>query len=81
MTRAFKSGPRPSPTKAEIDDQKKAKVKRAFRSNDTYRVEARKGGKMNAGLKAYLAKKKKRKVKNNAWNNDEKTNVQKRFKT
>ena len=46
MTRAFRSGARPSPTKAEIDDQKKAKVKRAFRSDDAYRVEAKKGGKM-----------------------------------
>jgi hypothetical protein len=65
MTRAFRSGARPSPTKAMIDDQKKAKVKRAFRSDDAYRVEAKKGGKMNAGLKAFLAKKKKRRVKNN----------------
>jgi hypothetical protein len=46
-----------------IDDQKKAKVKRAFRSDDAYRVEAKKGGKMNAGLKAFLAKKKKKKGK------------------
>jgi len=30
---------------------------------DSNRVEARKGGKMNAGLKAYLAKKKKKKAK------------------
>ena len=30
---------------------------------DNNRVEARKGGKMNAGLKAYLAKKKKKKGK------------------
>ena len=30
---------------------------------DSNRVEARKGGKMNAGLKAYLAKKKKKKGK------------------
>ena len=36
MTRAFRSGARPSPTKAMIDDQKKAKVKRAFRSDDAY---------------------------------------------
>jgi len=63
MTRAFRSGARPTPTRAEIDDQKKAKVKRAFRSDDAYRVEAKKGGKMNAGLKAYLAKKKKKKAK------------------
>jgi hypothetical protein len=51
----------PSPTKAMIADQKAAKAKRAFRSDDAYRVEAKKGGKMNAGLKAYLAKKKKMK--------------------
>ena len=61
MTRAFRSGPRPRPTKEMIQDQKKAKIKRAFRSDDAYRVEAKKGGKMNAGLKAYLAKKKKMK--------------------
>jgi hypothetical protein len=30
-------------------------------SDKAYRVEAKKGGKMNAGLKAYLAKKKKMK--------------------
>jgi hypothetical protein len=30
-------------------------------SDKSYRVEAKKGGKMNAGLKAYLAKKKKMK--------------------
>ncbi len=44
-------------------DQRKAKIQRAFRSDDAYRVEAKKGGKMNAGLKAYLAKKKKKKGK------------------
>ena len=60
MTRAFRSGPRPRPTKEMIQDQKKAKIKRAFRSDDAYRVGAKKGGKMNAGLKAYLAKKKKK---------------------
>ena len=63
MTRAFRSGPRPRPTKEMIQDQKKAKIKRAFRSDDAYRVGAKKGGKMNAGLKAYLAKKKKKKGK------------------
>ena len=63
MTRAFRSGPRPRPTKEMIQDQKKAKIKRAFRSDDAYRVGAKKGGKMNAGLKAYLAKKKKMKKK------------------
>ena len=63
MTRAFRSGPRPRPTNEMIQDQKKAKIKRAFRSDDAYRVQAKKGGKMNAGLKAYLAKKKKKKGK------------------
>ena len=56
----------PSPTRAMIDDQKKAKIKRAFRSDDAYRVEVKKGGKMNAGLKAFLAKKKKAKMKKKA---------------
>ena len=53
----------PSPTKAMIADQKAAKAKRGFRSDDSYRVEAKKGGGMNAGLKAFLAKKKKKKGK------------------
>ena len=35
--------------------------KQAMTSDEAYRVEAKKGGKMNAGLKAYLAKKKKMK--------------------
>jgi hypothetical protein len=37
--------------------------KKAMTSDAAYRVEAKKGGKMNAGLKAYLAKKKKKKGK------------------
>ena len=51
MTRAFRSGPRPSPTKAMIEDQKKAKVKRAFRSDDAYKVEAKKGGFIQKAIK------------------------------
>ena len=39
------------------------KQKQKMTSDPAYRVEARKGGKMNAGLKAYLAKKKKKKGK------------------
>ena len=34
--------------------------KQAMTKDDAYRVGAKKGGKMNAGLKAYLAKKKKK---------------------
>ena len=68
MTRAFRSGARPSPSRdskvrTAAEDQGKARMKRAFRSDDAYRVGAKKGGKMNAGLKAYLAKKKKKKGK------------------
>tara|TARA_B100001939_G_scaffold88879_1_gene76168 strand:+ start:45 stop:224 length:180 start_codon:yes stop_codon:yes gene_type:complete len=37
--------------------------KQAMTSDAAYRVEAKKGGKMNAGLKAFLAKKKKKKGK------------------
>ena len=37
--------------------------KRRMTADDAYRVGAKKGGKMNAGLKAYLAKKKKKKGK------------------
>ena len=37
--------------------------KKAMTSDAAYRVEAKKGGKMNAGLKAFLAKKKKKKGK------------------
>ena len=39
------------------------KQKRRMTADDAYRVEAKKGGKMNAGLKAFLAKKKKKKGK------------------
>ena len=57
-----RSKSRPSGSKVRIaaEDQGKARMKRAFRSDDAYRVGAKKGGKMNAGLKAYLAKKKKK---------------------
>ena len=41
----------------------KQKDKQAMTSDAAYRVEAKKGGKMNAGLKAFLAKKKKKKGK------------------
>ena len=44
MTRAFKSGPRPRVTKEMIEDQKKAKIKRAFRSDNAYSM-MKKGGK------------------------------------
>ena len=44
MTRAFRSGPRPRPTKEMIQDQKKAKIKRAFRSDNAYSM-MKKGGK------------------------------------
>jgi len=51
MTRAFRSGPRPRVTKAMIEDQKKAKIKRAFRSDDAYKVEAKKGGFIQKAIK------------------------------
>ena len=51
--------------KAKIrDNRKTGQFKKMLRPGlDSNRVEARKGGKMNAGLKAYLAKKKKKKAK------------------
>ena len=51
--------------KAKIrDNRKTGQFKKMLRPGlDSNRVEARKGGKMNAGLKAYLAKKKKKKGK------------------
>ena len=49
--------------KAMFEKKKKTFAKEKMTSDDAYRVEARKGGKMNAGLKAYLAKKKKKKAK------------------
>ena len=50
-------------SKAKIRDERKTgQYKKMLRPGlDSNRVEARKGGKMNAGLKAYLAKKKKMK--------------------
>ena len=53
-------------SKAKLRDQRKTgEFKKMLRPGlgDNNRVEARKGGKMNAGLKAYLAKKKKKKGK------------------
>ena len=53
-------------TKAKLrDNRKTGEFKKMLRPGlgDNNRVEARKGGKMNAGLKAYLAKKKKKKGK------------------
>ena len=50
-----------SPEKAK--EQSKRMGKQAMTSDAAYRVEAKKGGKMNAGLKAFLAKKKKKKGK------------------
>ena len=49
--------------KAMFEKKKKTFAKEKMTSDDAYRVAARKGGKMNAGLKAYLAKKKKKKAK------------------
>ena len=52
--------------KAKLRDERKTgEFKKMLRPGlgDNNRVEARKGGKMNAGLKAYLAKKKKKKAK------------------
>ena len=50
-------------TAFDSDMYKKDRQKRSMTFNDAYRVEAKKGGKMNAGLKAFLAKKKKKKGK------------------
>ncbi len=55
---------RKGPTKfgrAMFEKKKNTFAKEKMTSDDAYRVEAKKGGKMNAGLKAYLAKKKKMK--------------------
>ena len=57
---------RKGPTKfgrAMFKKKKNTFAKEKMTSDDAYRVEAKKGGKMNAGLKAYLAKKKKKKGK------------------
>ena len=40
----------PSPTRAMIDDQKKAKIKRAFRSDNAYSM-MKKGGKAKKKMK------------------------------
>jgi|TARA_R100000027_G_C2167726_1_gene69752 hypothetical protein len=52
-------------SKAKLRDQRKTgEFKKMLRPGlDSNRVEAKKGGKMNAGLKAFLAKKKKKKGK------------------
>ena len=50
-------------TAFDSDMYKKDREKRSMTKDDAYRVEAKKGGKMNAGLKAFLAKKKKKKGK------------------
>ena len=52
-------------SKAKIrDNRKTGEFKKMLRPGlDSNRVEVKKGGKMNAGLKAFLAKKKKKKGK------------------
>ena len=52
-------GPRKMLTRAQAMKQQKNRMT----EDDAYRVGAKKGGRMNAGLKAYLAKKKKKKGK------------------
>ena len=57
---------RKGPTKfgrAMFEKKKNTFAKEKMTSDDAYRIGAKKGGKMNAGLKAYLAKKKKKKGK------------------
>jgi hypothetical protein len=49
--------------KESVIKQARRMGKQAMTSDAAYRVEAKKGGKMNAGLKAFLAKKKKKKGK------------------
>ena len=48
------------PSRATVIKQARKLGKQAMTKDDAYRVGAKKGGKMNAGLKAYLAKKKKK---------------------
>ena len=48
-------------SKEAAKKQSRRMGKQAMTSDEAYRVEAKKGGKMNAGLTAYLAKKKKMK--------------------
>ena len=49
--------------RAMFEKKKKTFAKEKMTSDDAYRVGAKKGGKINAGLKAFLAKKKKKKGK------------------
>ena len=58
--------PGKGPTKfgrAMFEKKKNTFAKEKMTSDDAYRVGAKKGGRMNAGLKAFLAKKKKKKGK------------------
>ena len=48
------------PSRENVIKQARKLGKQAMTKDDAYRVGAKKGGKMNAGLKAYLAKKKKK---------------------
>jgi hypothetical protein len=48
------------PSRETVIKQSRKLGKQAMTKDDAYRVGAKKGGKMNAGLKAYLAKKKKK---------------------
>ena len=48
------------PSRETVIKQARKLGKQAMTKDDAYRVGAKKGGKMNAGLKAYLAKKKKK---------------------
>ena len=61
MTRAFRR--KGIPSRDNVVKQARKLGKQAMTKDDAYRVGAKKGGKMNAGLKAYLAKKKKKKGK------------------
>ena len=49
------------PSRENVIKQARKLGKQAMTKDDAYRVGARKGGKMNAGLRAYLDKKKKMK--------------------
>ena len=53
------TGPNTRLTRTQAMKQQKNRMT----EDDAYRVKAKKGGKMNAGLKAYLAKKKNKKGK------------------
>ena len=49
--------------KKPLSKEKALQQQKRRMTANAYRVEAKKGGKMNAGLKAFLAKKKKKKGK------------------